>query len=146
MLLVVVALQPAAYHVERSVRIQAPVEVVWAQVSDFARWKDWNPWQKQDPDQTVTLTGNAGTAGHRQEWDGQATGKGSMTIREAQAPQHVVIDLAFVEPVESTAVTTLAVAPAGSGVEVTWTMDGENDFLGKAFALLMGMEEMIGAA
>ena len=36
-------------------------------------------------------------------------------------------------------------APAATGTRVTWTMDGENNFMGKAFSLVSNMDKMIGS-
>ena len=47
---------------------------------------------------------------------------------------------------EGEAVSAFDIAPKGSNVQVTWSMDGENGFMGKLFGLLMGMEDMIGSA
>ena len=144
--MVVVMMRPGNYHVERAVRINAPAEIVWAQISDFERWKAWNPWQKADPDQIVTVSGNAGAVGHSSHWKGEKTGEGTMTISEATPPDRLVIDLEFNEPMQSQAKTALYVVPQGDAVEVTWSIDGENDFMGKFFGLVMGMEDMIGSA
>ena len=46
--LVVVMAQPATYHVDRAVMINAPAEVVWAEMSDFNQWSGWSPWAKSD--------------------------------------------------------------------------------------------------
>ena len=143
---VYVALRPAAYHIERTTVIAAPADVVWRHVSDFNEWPAWNPWQKSEPDQQLTISGEPGQPGHRSAWQGETTGTGSMTISEATALQKVSIKLEFNEPMESVARTDIAIAPQGSGVAVTWSMDGENDFLGKMFDVLMDMESMIGGA
>ena len=63
-LVVVVMAQPSTYHVERSTHIKAPAEVVWAEISDFEKWKGWNPWEKSDPEQTTTIEGEPETVGH----------------------------------------------------------------------------------
>jgi hypothetical protein len=42
-------------------------------------------------------------------------------------------------------VTTYALAPAESGTRITWSMDGANDFMGKARSIFMNMDPMIGA-
>ena len=34
--------------------------------------------------------------------------------------------------------------PQGGTTQVTWTMDGHNDFAGKAFSLVMDMDKMVG--
>jgi hypothetical protein len=139
-----VATRPAAYHVERSVTINAPADVVWANVSDFNQWHAWNPWQKSDLAQTVTIAGAKGSPGHSSAWDGEKTGKGIMTVLKADAPSQLTIKLEFEVPMESVAMTQFAFSPKGSGVKVTWSMDGENDFVGKAFDVLMDVENMIG--
>ena len=145
-LIAVVAMQPSAYHVERSIEISAPADVVWKEVSDFNQWPEWNPWQKSDPRQTVTIAGTPGAVGHSSRWDGETSGKGSMTIREVEMPNRLAIDLKFDEPMSSEAGTTFTIAPSGPNVQVTWAMDGENDFVGKFFGLVMGVTDMVGSA
>lgn len=142
----VVMMQPSIYHVERTSRINAPAEVVWTQISDFEQWKAWNPWQKADPSQKVTVSGDAGTVGHSSHWEGEKTGKGTMTISDATEPRRLAIDLEFAEPMQSQAQTALEIVPQGDAVDVTWSIDGANDFMGKFFGLVMGMEDMIGSA
>ena len=144
--IVIMMMQPSNYHVERTARINAPAEIVWTQISDFEHWKAWNPWQKLDPEQRITISGDAGTVGHSSHWAGENTGKGTMTISEATEPSRLVINLDFDEPMESQAQTTLDVDPQGDAVDVTWSIDGANDFMGKFFGLVMGMEDMIGSA
>ena len=36
-------------------------------------------------------------------------------------------------------------APSGAGTNVTWTMNGHNNFMAKAFSAFMDMDKMIGA-
>ena len=56
-LLVVVALQPSSFRIERSATIAAPPAAVFAQVNDFHNWEAWNPWQKVDPGVKNTYSG-----------------------------------------------------------------------------------------
>src|SRR5260370_855664 len=46
--LVIVALQPADFHVARSVAIAAPPEAVFPQVNELKKWEAWSPWMKID--------------------------------------------------------------------------------------------------
>ena len=46
---IAIALQPATFHVERSMTTLAPPSVVRAQVDDFRAWQAWSPWEKLDP-------------------------------------------------------------------------------------------------
>jgi hypothetical protein len=46
---------------------------------------------------------------------------------------------------ESTATCTLTVAGTPTGSSVTWSMDGNHNFIGKAFGMFMDMDNMLGA-
>ena len=47
--LVVVAMQPSDFKVERSATMRAPAPAAFAQVNDFQKWQAWSPWEKVDP-------------------------------------------------------------------------------------------------
>ena len=143
---VVVSMQPSEYRVERTAMMNAPADIVWAEFSDFSKWKNWSHWEKSDPSQKTTITGAPGTAGHKTVWDGEKTGKGTMEVTAATAPNALSIKLVFTEPMASEATTDFKVEQKGDAVAVTWSMDGENDFMGKFFGLAMGVEDMIGTA
>jgi hypothetical protein len=55
--LIVVALQPADFRVERTTNIAAAQADVFARVNDFHKWDAWSPWAKLDPDAKVTFEG-----------------------------------------------------------------------------------------
>lgn len=145
-LLIVVMLQPSDYKVERSKVINASSEMVWAQISDFNKWKAWSHWEKSDPTQKTTITGEPGKVGHTTQWVGEKTGEGTMAITSADAPSQLDIKLGFIKPMASEATTRFVVVPEGEGVKVTWSMDGKNDFVGKFFSLVMNVEGMVGSA
>src|SRR5262245_63284951 len=56
MMLVTASLRQDTFHVERSKRIAAPPEWVFAQINDLKRMKAWNPYEQKDP----TLKGEVG--------------------------------------------------------------------------------------
>ena len=60
---VIVALQPAQYRVERSATISAPAAVVFEQINDFHKWEAWSPWAKLDPTMKTTYEGPAAGPG-----------------------------------------------------------------------------------
>ncbi len=141
----VVSMQPATYHVERSIVIGTQTGTAWHEVSDFNKWSAWNPWEKEDPTQKNTHEGTAGTVGHKTSWVGEKTGKGSMTIVKADKPGHIGIKLEFKEPFASQADTAFDFKAEGDKTKVTWSMDGKSNFMSKLFGLLMGdMDKMIG--
>jgi hypothetical protein len=78
-------------------------------------------------------------------WQGnKEVGKGKMTFTEVKHPTRVRERLEFLEPFASTADTGFDIKPDGAGVTLTWSMDGKNNFMGKAFGLVMDMDKMIG--
>lgn len=145
LLVVIVAAQPSEYYVERSLEMGAPAEVVWEQLSDFNAWKAWSPWHKMDPDQKTNVTGDAGAVGHTSYWDGEKSGKGSQAIVVADKPKHLGMKLVMLEPMPDEAKTGFKLEEVGDATKVTWFIDGNNNFVKKFFALVMGMEEMLGS-
>jgi len=143
--LVLVAMQPSTFHVERSATMAAAPEEVFAQVNDFHNWDRWSPWLKEDPNAKGTHEGPPSGEGAIFRWAGnENVGEGNMKIVESKPYERVRIDLNFLKPMEGTANTEFAIAPAGEQTKVTWSMDGKNSFVGKMFCLFMDMDEMIG--
>ncbi|HYO64850.1 MAG TPA: SRPBCC family protein [Archangium sp.] len=141
----VIAMQPSTYSVQRSATFKASPDVAFALVNDFHNWAGWSPWDKLDPNQKTTFEGAATGVGAKYGWSGNdEVGEGRMTIEESKANELVRIKLEFIRPWESTSPTTFTFSPAAEGVTVTWKMDGTHNFAGKAFALFMNMDAMLG--
>ncbi len=146
-LVVVVALQPADFRLARSTTIGAPAEVVFAQLNDFRKWQGWSPWEKMDPDMQRTYAGPDAGVGATYAWKGNGgVGEGRMTITDSRPGARLALTLEFTAPLVATNQVEFTLAPApGGGVGVTWSMAGRNGFVGKAAALLVGMDAMVGS-
>jgi uncharacterized protein YndB with AHSA1/START domain len=143
---IVVAMQPSDFRVERSAMMKASPERVFAQVNDFHQWEAWSPWAKLDPDAKNTFEGPSSGEGAVFRWAGNDdVGEGSMTITESQPLERVRIRLDFLKPMEDTANVELTFQPEGEQTKVTWAMFGQNNFVGRAFCLFMDMDAMIGS-
>ena len=141
----IVALQPSHYRIERSANINAPASVVFAQVNDFHKWEAWSPWAKIDPAMKQTYEGASSGTGAIYTWAGNnQVGEGRMTITESHPNDLIKIKLEFIKPWSATNATDFAFKPQGNQTAVTWTMDGDNNFMGKAFGLFMNMDKMVG--
>jgi hypothetical protein len=142
---VVVALQPSHYQVQRSATMNAPAAVVFNQVNDFHKWDAWSPWAKLDPNMKTTHEGPAAGTGAVYSWVGNSdVGEGKMTITDSKPADLVKIKLEFIKPFAATSDTVFTFRPQGNQTAVTWTMDGENNFIGKAFCMFMNMDKMVG--
>lgn len=140
-----VATRPSIFSVERSLVINAPAEVAFAQVADFGHWAAWSPWNKLDPQMKTTLAGTPAAVGHSYAWIGNdKVGEGRMTLTEVAAPRELHIELAFIQPFASTNETVFTFTPVEGGTRVKWAMHGNNDFLGKAFSIFFNMDKAVG--
>ena len=144
-LVAVIASRPANYHIERSATLSATPEAVYAHLVDFHQWDAWSPWARLDPQMKTTFSGAAAGAGAVYDWTGNdKVGQGRMTILDAEPNSKVTIRLEFIKPFASTCTAGFALAPDGNGTRVTWSMDGNNNFVGKAFSLFMNMDKVVG--
>jgi carbon monoxide dehydrogenase subunit G len=141
----VVAVQPSHYHIERSATIAAPPAAVFPHVNDFHQWDAWSPWAKLDPDMKESFAGPAAGVGAIYAWTGNdKVGEGRMTLSASRPNESVDIKLEFIKPFASTCATAFTFKPQGDATAVTWTMDGENNFVAKAFCLFMNMDKTVG--
>ena len=144
-LCVVVALQPADFKISRSAKINAPPATVFAQVNDFHKWEAWSPWAKMDPNCKFSYEGPAAGVGAIFRWEGNMeVGAGNMTITESKPSDLILIRLEFVKPMAGVNTTEFTFKPDGAQTNVSWTMTGKNNFVGKAFSLFMDCDKMVG--
>jgi len=139
-----VATRPANYRVTRTVTVTAPPDVVRAQIVDFKKWRAWSPWDKLDPKQTSTYGGPETGKDATYAWSGNDdVGEGNMKILGV-TPERVDVDLNFIRPFKSHSTVDFTLKATGAATEVTWGMDGTNDFMGKLFCVFVDMDQMLG--
>jgi Polyketide cyclase / dehydrase and lipid transport len=123
-LLIVAAILPKFYNIEKTVIIKKPVVEVMKKVGNLNEYAVWNPWQQSDPAANKTITGIAGTPGHQYAWRGKKVGIGSLTINNID-DKHIHFDLQFLKPWKSTARDNWLFEPWGDGeTKVTWQNSG----------------------
>jgi hypothetical protein len=67
-------------------------------------------------------------------------------VTEASPPAAIAYRLEFIKPFASVATTAFTLKPEGDkAVTVTWSMNGNNNLMGKAFGIFMNMDKMIGS-
>jgi Polyketide cyclase / dehydrase and lipid transport len=143
--LIVVAMQPTDFKVERTATMRAPAQAAFAQVNDFQNWRAWSPWEKVDPALKREYQGPKAGPGAVYAWQGNGeVGEGRMTITDSRPGELVRIKLEFVKPFAAVNDTLFTFKPSGEGTAVTWTMTGRNNFLSKAICLFMDMDKMVG--
>lgn len=143
--LVVVAMQPSDFRVERTSTIAASPADVFANVNDFHKWEAWSPWAKLDPAAKVAFEGPEAGQGAVMTWAGNdKVGEGKMTLVESRPSDLVKINVDFVKPFEGSIISEFTFKPEGDQTAVTWAMAGHHNFFEKALCLVMNGTKMIG--
>lgn len=141
-----VATQPGEFQVTRSATIVAPAPAVFVQVNELRKWPAWSPWAKKDPQMKQAYEGPPAGTGAVTSWVGNKdVGEGRMTIVESRPAELIRFKLEFLEPFAATNSAEFTFQPEGGGTRVTWTMQGQSNFIGKALHLAFDFDKMIGA-
>jgi len=142
---IVISMQPGTFTVQRSASMAAAPPEVFALVDDLGAWDSWSPWNALDPDAKRTISTPSAGTGATFAWSGNdAIGEGSLTILDSRPYERVDIEQAFVRPFAGSARMSFTFAAAGEGTEVTWRMEGTNNFIGKAMCMIMDMDAILG--
>lgn len=70
---------PQSYNVNKTIEINANIDVVKPLVTDFSQWKKWSPWEKVDSSIRFTLGEPSSGLGAHQSWKSK-WGYGEMII------------------------------------------------------------------
>lgn len=142
--LILAAMKPDSFQVQRSIAINAPPERIQPLIADFKAWGAWSPWEKKDPAMKRSFSGAESGVGARYAWDGDKNvGRGSMEIVEA-APSKVALKLDFIAPFKAHNEVAFILQPRGQATDVVWTMTGPTPFFGKIIHVFMNMDRVVG--
>jgi hypothetical protein len=144
-LVIVIATQPTDFRITRSATMAASAAALFEQVNDFHDWQAWSPWAKMDPNAKNTFAGAAAGEGALFSWAGNSkVGEGKMTLVESCPSQLIRIKLEFLKPFQATNTAEFTFTPSGHQTVVTWSMTGKNNFMAKAFGLIINCDKMVG--
>ena len=144
-LLVLVFIAPSEMRVEKSIKIQAPSDVVFPEISSFSKMNEWSPWMKLDPTMEQSIEGQDGTVGATHKWSGNdKVGVGQQKIIAIDENKGIKTKLNFMEPWESEADAFIELASMEDETEVTWGFVSPLPKPMNVMALFMDMEEAVG--
>src|SRR4051794_25365440 len=90
LVLVLAAMKPDQFRVQRSAAIKAPPDKIFPLINDFKAWTAWSPYENKDPAMKRTYSAMASGKGATYAWDGNGNvGAGDMLITDAPAPSKV---------------------------------------------------------
>ncbi|MBI5890061.1 MAG: SRPBCC family protein [Nitrosomonadales bacterium] len=142
--LIYAATLPNSLHIERSIKIKAAPQKIFALINDFHRWEEWTPYNK-DQAMKKTYSGSADGTGARYAWEGnKEVGKGEITIIESASPSRIALDLHMIEPFEARNHVVFALKAEGDSTTVSWIMEGAQTYFVKVMGVFFNMDKMVG--
>lgn len=121
------------YYIERSIEIEAPLEVVFEQIRLTKNYEKWSPWHDLDLNMKTSLEGEDGTVGSIYRWDGNAdAGKGSQRIT-AIRPDRIDLEVTLLDPWKSTSPRPWKTKPQ---IRANWASTWSSASLGTAWPCL----------
>jgi len=136
------AFGPKESNVERSTVINARPDLIYDHVRYLKNMDEWGVWRKSDVDAKYEMSGEDGTVGAKQSWDGDTVMQGSQTITALEPNKSVKSDLAFGNMMVSQ--LALDLSPVDGGTEVKWSLHADIPFQYRGMMLFMGMGDGVG--
>jgi polyketide cyclase/dehydrase/lipid transport protein len=141
---VVVALQPSEFQMERSTKIAAPAADIFPLVNDFHKWDSWSPWAKLDPNAKIGFEGPPEGEGAIMTWSGNSeVGEGKMTLTESRPNELIKTRVDIVKPFAGSSTADFTFKPDGDQTAVTWSVAAHHNFLEKGLCLIFGGKRMM---
>jgi hypothetical protein len=139
------ATRPNIFRVQRSARIEAPPEQIFAILNNLRSFLAWSPYEKKDPAMKRSFSGAATGKGAVYAFDGNnQIGAGRLEITDSSRPSKVTMTLDFFRPFKAHNIVMFTLEPQGGATEVTWDMHGPVPFVAKIMHLIINMDRMIG--
>jgi hypothetical protein len=145
MILILAAIKPATFSVQRATTVKAPPERIFPLINDFHQWGSWSPYETKDPAMKRSYSGAADGRGAVYGWEGNKNvGSGRMEIVDASVASKIVIKLDFFTPFEGHNTAEFTMLPQGDGTNLTWLMHGPASFMSKVMQVFINLDNLIG--
>jgi uncharacterized protein YndB with AHSA1/START domain len=136
---------PNDFRVQRTLRIQAPPETVFAFVNDPRQWRSWSPYETFMGASTAEAGGQRSGRGAIYLWKGEGkVSDGRMEIAESVPFSKIQVQLDFKAPVEGRNLAEFSFEPKGEYTFVTWSMHGSRALPLRLRGLVTDLDELVG--
>ena len=147
--LILAAMKPDQFRVQRTAAIKAPPDKIFPLINDFKAWPAWSPYENKDPAMKRTYGPTTSGKGATYAWDGNGSvGAGNMLITDAPTPSKIALDLNMTRPMTAHNKVEFILVPAGDTTtvttNVTWSMNGEAPYFANIVHVFFNMDKMVG--
>ncbi|MET3977833.1 uncharacterized protein YndB with AHSA1/START domain [Mucilaginibacter sp. UYP25] len=145
--LILAAVAPKGYNIQRSIIINKPRQLVFDYVKYLRNQDHYSKWVMMDPNKRMAYTGTDGTEGYNAAWDSdmKQAGKGNQTIEKIVDGERVDIRVVFIKPFAGVADTYIATQEVTADTTtVKWAFTSKMPFPMNAMLLFINMEKMLG--
>lgn len=117
------------YNIDRSLKINAPIEDTYNAVVDFKTWPRWSPWLMHEPETVISYSDHFQQEGGYYSWDGKLVGAGKLTHKKFHDKYSIDQEIEFIRPFKSICTVGWTFKEVDGLTEVHWTMQGRMPFL-----------------
>lgn len=137
LLIIVAYLLPRNLHLERSIKVDAPVSATYGLVNNLKEWERWSPWYLRDKSMETNYSDVNVGEGAWYKWKSESQGSGIMTITKTIPNDTIGTSLEFEG--EGLSGAGFKFKPEADGHTVTWTMDSDLGFnpIARYFGLML---------
>ena len=136
LLFIVAGLLSDKYIVERSIKINAPQDSVFAFVANLNTWRNWNPWFLADSTIKSQIRVTEDIKNSFWKWESKRLGSGKLTIKEVFPPDSIYADMEFSSPSKTLVKEYWKFTTVNDSTLVCWIHIGPLDYpLGRIFGL-----------
>ncbi|MDG0815155.1 SRPBCC family protein [Bdellovibrio svalbardensis] len=140
-----ISTRPSSFKYERSDLINASADKIFPYLINFKLAGQWSPYEQMDPKMKKNYGSVDGQVGSWMSFDGNKdAGTGNLEILQIVPNESVQIKLQMLKPFEANNLVEYKLTPEGSGTRFTWTMSGQNQFLGKMITVFIDCDKMLG--
>ena len=119
-LLIWAAVLPGELHIKQSIKIKAPIGVVYNEINDLHNWNNWSSWK--DSTLSAKFEGAQKGVGASVIWTDKREGAGTLTITETE-PFNIIKTKMSVDNNTEDAIMVFNFEQEGDSVKVIWTRD-----------------------
>jgi Polyketide cyclase / dehydrase and lipid transport len=126
-LLLIAAIKPNSFRVQRSITIHASKEEVFSLINDLHSWDAWSDDGGGGGTVQKTYTGPASGVGAVAEWNGSGrAGAAKMLITESVVPSKVSVQVDWIKPFRAHNLKEFTIHAQGDDTQATWSIQASN--------------------